>query len=181
MKRQALLSILGLTVSGLLLVGTSRLQWTTNQVVQGPELELTAENPSLEFNVDLSLEMCEPGPQGEPVSLFLDLSAGFDLLEDASTDTAESSQVSITLYPSDGSPAQSDAVDLSDGSSGGYVAGSHIQCPAFGTCERSYVVVFEASEGVHLSGWWTLTASAMGDESETEAYEGSISIEIEER
>jgi hypothetical protein len=173
--------MLGAALAALLLIGTSSLEWNTSQVTQGPGFELSVDEPSIEFNVDLVLEMCEPGPQGEPVDLFIDLSAGFDLIDSTEGDSADPGSVTVTLYPSDGSPSSSDTVDLSDGSGGAYVVGNHIQCPAFGSCERSYVAVFEASEGTSLSGWWTLTASAMGSGQSEGEYKGSITLEVEQR
>jgi hypothetical protein len=181
MRRRSLLSLSGAVLGGLLLVGTARLEWSTSRVLVGPAIELGAEENSVEFNIDLSLEMCEPGPEGEPVSLFLDLSAGFEQVESTGMDSGEMAQLSVTLYPSDGSPAVSDSVDLSDGSGGLYLVGNHIQCPAFGSCERSYVAVFEASEGILSSGWWTLTASAIGPRKSEGEYQGSISLQVEKR
>jgi hypothetical protein len=181
MRRRGLLSLSGATLGALLLVGTSRLEWSTSQVIAGPSFELGTDQNSIEFNIDLSLDMCEPGPQGEPVSLFMDLSAGTDLIESTGMDSGELASLSVTLYPSDGSPALSDSVDLSDGSGGVYLVGNHIQCPAFGSCERSYVAVFEVTEGTIASGWWTLTASAMGPRKSEGEYQGSISLVVQER
>ena len=181
MRARAGLSLLGGAGMALLLIGTSRMGWNENQTTEGPAFQLTPDDSSLEFNIDLTLEMYEPGPQGDPVSLFFDLSAGFDLIEAEEEDTGSSPQVSVTLYPADGSAAVSETVDIGSGSAGSYLVLPQIQCPAFGLCERSYVAVFEVSEGSSISGWWSLTASAFADRKSEGDYEGRISLVIEER
>ena len=181
MRRRGWVSALGGLTMAMLLAGTSRLSWNENHIEEGPSFHLTEESPSLEFNIEMTLEMCEPGPEGDPVSLFLDLSAGFDLITGGEEDTGAGPQASVTLYPGDGSPAVSETVDLSSGSVGSYLALPQVQCPAFGTCERSYVAVFEISEGSSASVWWTLTASAMSERRSDDDYEGSVSVVIEER
>ena len=185
MNRRSIFSVLGAVVFSILLTGTARLQWNENQIVQGPPIALDVSVTSQEFNVDLGLEMCEPGPEEEPVSLFMDLSAGFELVEFAD-DTAvvpseDGTSVIVTIYPADGTAPITDMADLSSGSGGVYLSSSQISCPAHGMCERGYIVVFEVSDGSTVTGWWNLTASALGPNKSEGEYEGRISLEIEAR
>jgi hypothetical protein len=179
--RRSVISLLAATLAGTLLTGTSRNMWNASWVEEGPNIELDTDLPSVEFNIDLALDMCEPGPEGEPVQLFMDLNSGFDAVNSSGLDSASLETITVSLYPADGSPQIAEIVDLSGGSAGSSLTTGNIQCPAFGRCERSYVVVFEASDGTLATGWWTLTAAALGPSQSEGVYQGEISIEISER
>lgn len=176
-------SIIGGAFLTLLLMGTQRLEWNTHAIEEGPPLHLDSDSQSQEFDVDVTLNMCAPGPEGAPVELMVDISAGMEWLRGGESDTGSTSNVGLSLYPADGSTVLTDfeIIDSSTPLGGLYVSTPMIQCPAFGECERSYVAVFEVYDEIDATGWWTLTASAIGPRGSEELYEGEVSIRLSER
>ena len=150
---------------------------------RGRLLILDSDSQSQEFNVDVTLNMCEPGPEGEPVDLMIDISAGMEWLRGGETDTGSAGNVGLSLYPADGSTVLTDfeTIDSNTTLGGLYVSTPLIACPAFGECERSYVAVFEVLDDIDATGWWTLTASAIGPRGSRDTYEGEVSISLFER
>lgn len=183
MNLRQLSSLTGALFLALLSMGTQRLEWNAHAIEEGPTLYLDSDADSQEFNVDVTLNMCAPGPEGEPVDLLVDISAGMEWLRGGEVDVNSTGNVGLSLYPSDGSSILTDfeTIDSNTPLGGLYVSTPLVQCPAFGECERSYVAVFEAYDGIDATGWWTLTATAIGPRGSEDDYEGEVSISVSER